>query len=351
MASFVVLVARWTRATGRTGRVFLMVDHGQAQGAFYCGGEMIVVFAGPARTADDLICDDARGFATARPPHNGNNFIDEKLARLAPRKVQVVTNDRGLKQRLKKPYASTEGSTLPFLAFSHAGRIATLPSNDFLAMIGSSGLPLCTPEALMPLEQAEQRIRQRIPPNGDGDDALAEGSIQERTWHRVLTAELLRRCLLRAEDAGALGSIFLESDKALPVGPKEDEGAAASAAAEEPAGESFSGPELSSRERGKTDESSDAAKPSVAASDVDEKMRNRYIRGRRLFQSELRTLLWDHRIREDHSQRHLLASFVTKDSYFGSSGGGQLLAPAGDGSDFGRDAFIESWLCDQLPPN
>ena len=296
LALFVDNLAHWTKLAGYTGRVFCIVDHGQTQESFLYKGQIIVTFAGQGCTADDVICDDARGFATACdhcPPESGPPR--------RPRKVAVITNDRNLRKRLLRPHVNSPS----------AGQVRVFHSDDFLMRIDrcctSRGL---TPaDSLFPLSMAECRLRSAMSEHladdynetENGAD-LSSGYFQEVTWHRVLTAELLRRELSRT--AGKIVEATFSNTDHLTAA---DEGASKAATMSCPS-------DLVDRSLAAQLALRNFVDCSTSECSPDELMRSMYVAGKRRPSDPSKSLLHDHRIRHDGMQQAALRDYIVSSS-------------------------------------
>jgi len=288
LASFVVLLAMWTRGVGLAGRVFCVVDHGQTTDAFLLGGCLVVVFAGPGRTADDIICEDSLGFANAPTLESEDDATrgEEGWPRdKAPRTVAVITNDRGLRRRCLKPPCQ--------------GIIRCYGSDEFLEMMKKLRSPYDTvPTCLEPLDAAEAHLRETF----HLKDA-AGGFFREVTWHRVLAAELLRRCCASAEEAGELRG-------ALDHLPWELVSGAGLIAADLEA--QVSGAQMpGGRVPVEAGTAAEAGTELCAAADA--LLLARYVAARRRPVDPRRELCWDHRIRHDEKQKYNLRAYLRRD--------------------------------------
>jgi len=349
LAEFLDLLAHWALAVGLSRRVFCIVDHGQTQDAYLYKGAIVVVFAGQGCTADDIICEDALGYSAAANSTHGQ-------VTASARKVGVVTNDRNLKQRLKRAQASEQ----------LRGRVKAFSSDEFKEMLVSA-LPREQMEQyrlglLGELHSAEQRLREGqemdkalgsgVCSSGDGESrnngdsnsctttssdtsgsgnscdngrALAEdaphpaSAYREVTWQRVLTAELCRRCLARAPK----GSLNVEIAQPIASNVSID---CTDISLSMHLGLRKSSSSTSSST--KVSDRSGASEPAVDAdscgeggalvgAEADAHLVSTYLQRRRLPLNSGRTLIWDHRIRHEPSMQAVLKRYVQKD--FGCS--------------------------------
>ena len=225
-ASFLEQLAQWAASTGDAKRTIAVVDHGATGGAFVYR-EMVVVFAGPNRTADDVIAHDTLWWsATMQAP------------------AVVVTSDGELRQRCLRPFkrsrrgagatdaAGAEPSQQPVNVFGSAQFAEALNSFNGASIGGDEGhslRPLLAVESAMREAAlvsdtryfkkrraklvAQARRADRLGGSnagagaGTGVDAVVDAGVPrkpttvldfkftERTWHRVLSAERLRRSL------------------------------------------------------------------------------------------------------------------------------------------------------------
>mmetsp|Transcript_84426 Transcript_84426/g.168970 ORF Transcript_84426/g.168970 Transcript_84426/m.168970 type:complete len:494 (+) Transcript_84426:252-1733(+) len=232
LASFITRLAVWTELAGLAGRVFCFIDHGLSTEAFRLG-PLVVIFAGPGRTADDIICEDSLAATTAS--HQSAQLPMQALKR---RKVAVFTNDRNLTKRLLRPPCSVSSrQASSVFGQSTSGRVKVHKSGVLAEML-ERAIPLLQggvltlqrfPCVLTPLQRAEERLRISTSNrsldhlvsgregdsacNGkDGDDGnqrcgkrprsesyqdlVSGASFSEATWQRVLVSELLRRLLV-----------------------------------------------------------------------------------------------------------------------------------------------------------
>ena len=272
-ASFMQLLADWAKSTGGpAARVVCVVDHGVEPGAALHRGcdHLLTAFAGPNRTADDVIATVAKSFAE----EGGHDVL-------------VFTSDRELssrctswqgRRRRARPSDATATDADPKAAATPTttGHVQVMASATMLSLLDSfqgsraveesSGGAL-EDELLEAVRLSEgglrhyenyrdkrhfkqRRLRRRkrrlntveaamnaeagletappgdspLAPDSEGahrdsplapDDlavALAPMPFSERTWHRVLTAERLRRAVLRGGHLADGG----EKDRGVP---------------------------------------------------------------------------------------------------------------------------------------
>lgn len=208
------LVRAWARANGLEGRVVVVWDHGACPCAFAADG-IGLAFAGPRATADDVIAAQTGA------------ILDAGVQR-----VWVATSDRELVYR-----AMAAGSGA---GQSERARVRVISSADFAALVagpeeapamfaldaavgvgapapGSSeqlGAAYGRSEGelreraavLQPprLRLKARRQRQRRGRAPGGISALGQ-SFKEKTWHRVVLAERLRRLLAAGGQQGQGG--------------------------------------------------------------------------------------------------------------------------------------------------
>ena len=221
-ASFLEQLAQWAASAGDAKRTIAVVDHGAAGGAFVYR-EMVVVFAGPNRTADDVIAHDTLWWSTTMQ---------------AP--AVVVTSDGELRQRCLRPFKRSRrgaGATAAAEAEPSQQPVNVFGSSQFAETLNSfSGASIDRDEghSLRPLLAVESAMREaalvsdtryfkkrraklvalarRADSTGGGSTGagaradvgaavtrkpttVLDFKFTERTWHRVLSAERLRRSL------------------------------------------------------------------------------------------------------------------------------------------------------------
>ena len=225
-AGFLARINAWAKAVPGAGRVVVVIDHGlEPCATIFRDGSLITAFAGPNRTADDVIANAAQYIANK----GGLNVL-------------VVTSDRELSARCtswqgqrkrKRPQYSESDISLKM------GRVHVVASATLLSMLDwSQQLAIDTTvlfdEQLEAVHMTEASLRhfenhrdtryfrrnRKSIINADNiadDSNDAEGILlkkltglvpkeiaaaltpmpfSERTWHRVLSAERLRRALL-----------------------------------------------------------------------------------------------------------------------------------------------------------
>ena len=172
LAEFLSGLLVWAQVADMAGRLVVVIDHARTADAINMGG-IIIAFAGAGRTADDIIVEDAR-------------YFDRLGARVA-----VITNDRGLRRRLAKNLSANGQRTAP------TGRVKCFGSDSLLAtiqcMLEISSLGIH--DTLQILQIAEKKMR----------SSYAMNSFSEATWHRILAAELCRRCMRVVGDVNNAG--------------------------------------------------------------------------------------------------------------------------------------------------
>ena len=269
-AAFLALIADWAEKTGTSGRVVCVIDHGLRPNAALFRGGVVTAFAGPNRTADDVIASAAKTLAA-------DGGLD----------VLVFTSDRELSSRCTawQGRSKRQGRSIvagpvaedapPALS---AGRVQVMASATMLTMLdhlragkdagtedASAGLGYGL-EAVRLSEASlrhfennrdkrhfkQRRLRKRkqavVAAQASGSEvdaaavptapaklpdelssfhcllasdeiavALAPVPFSERTWHRVLSAERLRRALTRNDSAAA--AVAVESESGVCVVP------------------------------------------------------------------------------------------------------------------------------------
>ena len=184
-ACFVALLSAWAMQCGLArGRVFCYIDHG-THFAVWPFGPLVLVFAGPNRTADDAIVADVRFFLAQRGCA-----------------VLVATNDRQLRQRCTRA-AVVLGGRVDARAkggAKKAGRarawMRLVSSDSLLAAVGPVSTPL--PSVLARLGAVEACLRRHAPSSVDA----STGAFAERTWVRVLAGALLQHATRPKAKAG-----------------------------------------------------------------------------------------------------------------------------------------------------
>jgi hypothetical protein len=187
-ACFVALLSAWAMQCGLArGRVFCYIDHG-THFAVRPFGPLVLVFAGPNRTADDAIVADVRFFLAQRGCA-----------------VLVATNDRQLRQRCTRA-AVVLGGRMDARAkggAKKAGRarrkgtpLRLVSSDSLLAAVGPVSTPL--PSVLARLGAVEACLRRHTPSSVDA----STGAFAERTWVRVLAGALLQHATRPKAKAG-----------------------------------------------------------------------------------------------------------------------------------------------------
>ena len=272
LTHFLDLLAQWTRTTKLQGRVFAIVDHGMAPCSLVFG-PLVVVFAGSDQTADDVIVEDSRGFTSAKPNHSkepSDDFLSDEV--VLPRKVAVITNDRGLRKRVLS--VSRRGQAKVFSSGSLRSAL------DKISLEIASGRPI--PRCLDPVKFTEQRMREAQ------QRSIELGIYQgETTWQRVLCAELMRRCMRMKgathhalswnRSSGAKGcATFLQSGLAVHLSKSL-------------------GPHYDS---------------DLVISDLDQEMAELYCGDQLNTSQACRSILLDHRIRNDLTQKTYLCDYV-----------------------------------------
>ncbi|KAJ1635382.1 hypothetical protein T492DRAFT_1132222 [Pavlovales sp. CCMP2436] len=144
------LVRLWAGQRGLGGRVVIIWDHGGCSEAYAADG-VGLCFAGPKQTADDVIASQVG-----------------VLVQAGVRRVWVATSDRELVERA----TAAGGTSIPGQTWKEAAR----------AVMETGGLSSSSPKA---------------------PERKPTPKFKERTWHRVLLAERLRRLL--AESASPPG--------------------------------------------------------------------------------------------------------------------------------------------------
>lgn len=238
------LVRAWARNHEFEGRVVIVWDHGAAPGAFTADG-VGLAFAGPRATADDVIAVQTGA------------ILDSGVQR-----VWLATSDRELIERAMTAGSSAFGAGGAARKQAAHARVRVISSGDFAALIappeeaaflapapvgpvplgaGDGSLALSSPAAaaallaaavppavslgllapelllLAEFGQSEAELRERalllLPTRArlkqrrvrqrrgaaNGGTSVVRGSFKEKTWHRVVLAERLRRLLARAE--------------------------------------------------------------------------------------------------------------------------------------------------------
>ena len=343
LAEFLDMLAHWTQAVGLSRRVFCIVDHGQTQDAYLYNDALVVVFAGQGCTADDIICEDALGYSAAANSTHGQ-------VTASARKVGVVTNDRNLKQRLKRAQATEQ----------LRGRVKAFSSDEFKEMLVSA-LPKERLEQgplglLGELQSAEQRLREAQDSNNTFDNSMSSSSnidgrtdaeshssssasgsgngcdssrasneeashslpasaYAEVTWHRVLTAELCRRCLARAPEGScnlevaqpAAGNVVVDCSDislSLHLGLRKSN-LATNSSTQLSSSSAASEPAFDAEIRGEEG-------PLIGA-EADAHLVSAYLPRRRRTLDPTRSLTWDHRIRHEPSMQATLKRYVQND--------------------------------------
>jgi predicted RNA-binding protein with PIN domain len=218
-------LASWRRHTGMpTQNLVCVMDHGCRSNSFVYDG-ITLVFAGPNRTADDVIAHDCQWFTNATATDDSNKCH-----------VFVVTNDRELRSRCKR--ASGDTKAVQVFSSDHLVKILKRHWEEAIRLASTFNVTRTRESTtiLDDLRQVESDIRNydRPPLNNRrerrkaqaqktahgrksilseiqmdaeakeenildiADDALRPlGTLDfcERTWHRVLIAERLRAIL------------------------------------------------------------------------------------------------------------------------------------------------------------
>ena len=400
LAEFVSLLERWTLAASLGRRVICLVDHGRTADAFHYssssssssssgGGGLVVAFAGTGRTADDVIADDAQWWA-------GRGA-----------KVAVVTNDRGLKRRLGRSYSSGNGQRQQQQRVAPSGKVKCFSSDRFLVMLERAGSGLIGESGtlgeshLAPLQLAETRIR-AFSSSSSSLSASAEPAVlsssscssssssaaaataapccyPERTWERVLAAEVLRRCLSGYEASSRISLAAASSSSPLPPpAPPAESAASASAVAvvdldlaahlQRSARTTAStitattgvdngdggGGDDDDRDEGEDNEGGGTT--DLTDEGVDARHLAAYLAARRRPLDLSKGLVWDHRIRHDKGQQWALGDFARAElqkapssASSGGEGGGNGEG-GGDGDGDGADDFTAQSYSSVPPP-
>mmetsp|Transcript_65418 Transcript_65418/g.76866 ORF Transcript_65418/g.76866 Transcript_65418/m.76866 type:complete len:397 (+) Transcript_65418:3-1193(+) len=185
--------------------VLCVIDHGRAPGSFTYDG-MTMVFAGPHQTADDVISNACQWFSTNGRFENVDGHSSDDGAASVKCNILVVTNDRELRTRCQR----------------HSRRVSAFSSMHLINLLKESSIAVkeesaIKNDALMEdLLDAEAKIRIYESPafynapnnlNNDGTDGGDETNVphpprsifgkdfREKTWHRVVTAEIFRTML------------------------------------------------------------------------------------------------------------------------------------------------------------
>ena len=179
--------------------IVCVLDHGcQSQSLVYAN-DLLMVFAGPQQTADDVLAVASRWLTTTISPAADNTSIDES----SPSKstvnnnnndnnhVFVITSDRELRQRClrnNRPgnFKKKQKQKDFVKVFDSASFVRTLQQHE---EVGECNM------AEKKSMQFERSVRNDSS-NNDRTRSLADTTgFDEKTWHRVLFAEFLRRSL------------------------------------------------------------------------------------------------------------------------------------------------------------
>jgi hypothetical protein len=231
------LVCTWARQLGIVDRIVVVWDHGACAEAFEYGG-VVQAFAGPRATADDVIAAQVG-----------------RVVGAGVRRVWVATSDRELMARASFAGGSAGGG-------ADGGGVRIVSSGQFCAL-----LALATPQTMQPtpdgdgttamaaepatsaaawaesarvdagvrsalcarLERSESQLRTashaaqprkpkrrraRGRAQGPGSAPGVGDRFNERTWHRVVLAERLRRLLAQAQPEAARAAAPQAADAA-----------------------------------------------------------------------------------------------------------------------------------------
>ena len=205
---FTDLVAKWAKRNGLADRVVICWDHGLLKSTCYREG-ILHTFAGPRMSADDAIAE---------------TVVPRLYAAGEDERVYVVTTDRGLIHRVKHAAASSGAKhgklrllgTRKFASLLlHAAQRDDEESRGDRALAdsferGDASVRKFAASQRKKRRHEGKRRAARYARSGGFSNAFAE-----KTWHRVVLAEKLRRLL--AEDTVEAGNDAPKSSKAITI--------------------------------------------------------------------------------------------------------------------------------------
>jgi hypothetical protein len=180
---FLRFLTSWRRAIGVSrDSIVCVMDHGGRPTAFSLDG-IILIFAGPNRTADDVIAHDCRWLT--RQGKTSDVLVITSDAELQSRCVSC--NHEDIDHGVVQVFSSLHVLALVKRYFK-GGTLKEEEQTD----LGMADL-LCH---LWKLE-SDIRSYERPSLKKDNGDIIREQDFPEKTWHRVLIAERLRQMLER----------------------------------------------------------------------------------------------------------------------------------------------------------